>query len=194
MISAALMLLIFISCNKDDDQESRPGELVFSGFSEHELLLYVGGEQRDPSGIILSRLFNETRRSWISNSRYKGQYYYFDSDTVEIHVGSYPNDRYAYLFENDTLYTFHPSYLNFPNPGYWKNYTASGDYTSLYNRQCLTYTKTYTANGTVRRSSTFNVSAHETHESMIGYAGYYGLDQMGPNDTLLLINQTRWYK
>lgn len=180
------------SCDKDDDgNEPLPGELRFSGYSERHVLFYVGGEPRDHENLDLSKLFNQTRLSWISTERYIGDYYYFTGDSLEVGIGTPPYDRLGYFFRNDTLFTYRYSlWFETPTPGY----EATGNETELNQKHCLTYTRMYRPDGTVQKGSSFNVSAYETLESLIGMYGYSGIDNMGPNDTLLLINQTKVYK
>ena len=187
-----LLLVLFVGCAKDDDQdESDPNKLWFSGYAETETLFYVGGEQRDVSGLILSNLFEETRLSWISVSRYLGDHYFFDGDTLETRFDNPPYNRYGYFFRNDSLFALIPPV--FSQDDYTPMYFATGSKAELTTKHCLTYIRTQRQDGTWRSGSSFNVSGHETPESVIGHADYQGIDQMGPNDTLLLINQVKVY-
>ncbi|MCZ4410566.1 hypothetical protein O3Q51_17250 [Cryomorphaceae bacterium 1068] len=187
-----LLASLIISCSKEDDPDDQAdGKLWFRGYSQSEKLFYVGGEQRDASSLDLSTLFNETRRSWISTSRYVGDHYFFDDDTLEIRFDNPPFNRYGYYFSNDSLFgLINDSFIGgdpFPR------YLASGSKNELKTKHCLTYIRTYRDDGTSRKGSSFNVTDHETVESVIGNSEFMGINQMGPNDTLLLINQTKIY-
>lgn len=189
IIPVILCIALFAGCEKEEEERD-PRKLWFRGYSEHNTIFYVGGEERDASILDLSKLFDDTRRSWISEERYWGDHYFFDGDTLEIRFNGPDYLRYAYFFSNDSLFVMRDD-SPWTDPFSW--FMAFGSKTQLTTKQCLTYTKRYYDDGSVRSGSSFNVSEHETLESAANFSHFDGVDQMGPNDTLLLINQTKFY-
>lgn len=187
------MITGVVGCKKDESpsgSDEKEGVLYFRGFDEEQIIFYVGGEERSSSDFDFTKLFNETRQSWISESYYQDNTYFFDGDTLEIDVGEGLISRKAYLFSNDSVFTTEPDIIT---SIYYQSYIGMGTKTEIRNKQGLSYTRVYRANGTVKEGGGFEPSKYNTPESMIGRSEFQGIDQMGENDTLLLLNQRKLY-
>lgn len=188
-----LMLgVLFVACDKDDDagRNEKEGVLYFRGFSETQVLFWVGGEPRDPSGLDMSEFFNSTRLSWISALRYADHTFFFDGDTVEIFAGHQVPPRHAYTVENDTVWYFIENWFA-DTPS--KSCLAEGSATELRQRHGLMYRRYLDENGVLRRGGGFEVSRYNTPELMEAQTSFTGIDQMAETDTLLIINQTKLF-
>jgi hypothetical protein len=188
-----LACLSFLSCEKDKDDPS-DGEIVyFQGYSERDIIFYVGGELQDPSELDMGRLLDWPEISWISTDRYEGNYYFFMEDSVDFYqsiAGS--ADRYGYFFSNDSLFLVR----NDPWLGVSiTTFTGIGDQSTLRKKHCLVYARRHLENGTVDGGTSFNVSDYFTIEDLPqNFTEFTDIDQMGPNDTLILYNQTMLYR
>ncbi len=187
-----VFLLVFsLGCNKDDDRglNKTEGVLCFRGYVERDTLFWVGGEPRDPSGLDFSKLFNETRLSWISVERYLGNSFFFNGDTLEIFVGTLPPARYGYEISNDSIFYKYPGMFG----GSSLVFMGTGNTEEVRTQHGLTFLRTFRENGTPQLGGGFEVSNYNYPEMMIGHTNFNGIDQMAENDSLVIINQTKLF-
>jgi len=182
------------SCEKDDDDEtSEDGVLRFRGFTNQDIIFYVGGEPADPSQLDMKKLLDFPEESWISYDRYRGDFYRFSGDSVDIyHSNDGDMTRYHFYFENDSLYLTHI------DPWFQQEvtfYDGIGNEGELQRKHCLVYAKKKRDNGTFQSGGGFNVSDYYSIEDLPrNFTLFQDINEMGPNDTLILYNQSWLYK
>jgi len=186
--------LIFLSsCEKESDQPSKGDAIFFDGYVETDVIFYVGGEPKDPTVLNVNQLWEWPEISWISSERYEGNYYYFMDDSVELYQSTTESKvRYGYFFSNDSLFLLHDDpWIGATNT----IFAGIGDKFELRKKHCLIYARRYNDDGTVDRGGGFNVSDHYTLEDLHeNFTEFTDISQMGPNDTLILYNQTSIYR
>lgn len=184
-----LLGIVLLSCNKDESEPSSD-KLTFRGFESTEFICYVGGEPAEINLAQFKNLIGEMQQDWISFDRYRYTTYKFDGDTLEIFHSLDNKHRNAYKFSNDSLYRF------VEDPGIWADYwafTAIGNELELRTKQGMYYVITYSG-GVRDKGNGFYPSDHLHVEDAMGWSGFQGIDQMGENDTLILLNQTKYFK
>jgi len=191
-ISILIGLLLLLSCEKDENNVE-DDVLQFSGYINRDIIFYVGGEPADPSQLDMSKLLDFPEESWISLERYRGDYYRFNGDSVDLyHSHSNSIQRFGYYFENDSLFLvrFDP-WLQTEIAGY----DAVGSESRLERKHCLVYARKMRENGTFESGGGFNVNDYYTIEDLQqNITPFQDLSEMGPNDTLIFYNQTQLFE
>lgn len=194
LLLAVLVFTAFsTSCKKDEDKASEEGVLRFRGFTNKDIIFYVGGEPADPSQLNMSKLLDFPEESWISADRYLGDYYRFVGDSVDIFHSHGPSiARYGYYFENDSMYL---SYFDSWLQQELSFYDGIGSQARLERKHCLIYTRKMRENGTFQSGSGFNVNGYHYIEDLSqGLTHFDDLSDMGPNDTLIFFNQSQLFE
>ncbi len=104
-------------------------------------------------------------------------------------MGVAPRDRLTNRFSDDSLFVCLQDIV----AGNFELYFRYGNRTELRSKQGLTFIPTYRVNGTVNKGTLFNVSDYNAYQSTLIMHGFLEIDQMGPDDILLLINPTKLF-
>jgi hypothetical protein len=184
LILLFLPIILLSACKKDDESSSlKKDTLTFQKFSDTDIRLWVGGELQNPDYLNMELLVEDYYFSLISFERARSAYFYFDGDTLDMTYDDY-NTRSAYSISNDTIYTHSESTFG---TGVYKSFFGIGTSSEISLQHCLIY---HAENGTPG-SSAFEVKYYQSFEDN---PYFQTPEDMGPNDTLVLYNQTRLYQ